>query len=219
MTSEDLNEEQEREVESLLKTANLHRMRGELLAAEDVCRKALSIAPKDVGVHEILGDILYDSGKLDAAQREYRAALEIVRDHPSIETKYAQVSIEIGERERQKMIARAMIENPKAYTYRERKPGAALLLGIIPGMGQFYNHEMVKAIVIWAVFLLLILSWALIQQPYPPGVNSVQDFILHTNSFVLVLAVLAFIAWIYGLIDAPIMAEKSSKAAREQAEP
>jgi hypothetical protein len=210
-----LSDEQEREVDRLLATANLQRMRDQWTNAEDSCRTALSISPGDVTVREMLGDILHEMGKLDMALAEFRTALEHAPGKPSLETKYAKVTLEIAEREREKAIAQDMIANPQRYTKRERSPVMAMVWAIVPGMGQFYNGEMVKACVIWGTLLLFVLCYAFLQQPYPPNVDSLQLFLIATNPFVLAFGVLFFIAYVYGLIDAPIMAEKSSKSAKK----
>ena len=213
MASESLSYEQAREVERLLKAANLHRVRGRLADAEDDCRQALSISPKDISIREMLGDVLCESGKLDAALSEYRAAMELAPENPSLETKFAKVTLEIAERERQKAIALDMIENPHKYAVRRRSPARAVLYAIVPGLGQFYNGDLVKALVIWGVLVFFFISWA-IPHHYPTGISTIGQFLYFTNPLVLVLGVLFVTAYIYGLIDAAVVAEKSSKAAK-----
>lgn len=210
--SDRLSPEQEREVERLVASANLHRMREQLGEAEDAARQALSISPGDVVIRELLADVLHESGKLDAALEEYKAAMRMTPDKPALEAKYAKVVLDIAEREREKAVARDMVENPKKYTARERNPGTALLWAIIPGMGQFYNGDLVKAGVIWGVLIVFLISWT-IPQSYI-GVSSLSGFIARTNPLVLVLGTLFLIAYFYGIIDAPITAERSSKAQR-----
>jgi len=219
MASQELSYEQQQAVSRLLATANLQRMRDQWADAEDACRKALTIAPKDVKVREMLGDILHECGKLDMALSEYRTALGIAPGKPSIETKFARVTLEIGERERQRLIAEDMLRNPQKYTARERSPVMALIWGVVvPGLGQFYNGEILKAAVIFGTFLLFIIAAVALQPPYPPNIRDIQTFLIFTDPFVLVLGLLAALAYIYGLIDAPITADKSTKAAREGAE-
>lgn len=217
MASNGLNHEQEREVEHLLVTANLQRMRGQLADAEDTCRKVLNIAPKDMKTRELLGDILVECGKLDTALVEYRSALESAPGVPSLEKKFAKVTLDIAERERQKSVARDMLENPRKYTTRARKPGMALLLAMVPGLGQFYNHEFVKGGIIFGAFLLFMLAWAVSIAITPMrSVHSLQEFLYSIPSLVMLLGFLAFAAYVYGLIDAPLTAGKSSKADDKQ---
>lgn len=218
MESESLGYKQEREIERLLALANLQRMRGQLTDAESTCRKILEINPSDVVVREMLGDILRDCGKLDQALQEYRSAMEMAPGRASLETRYAKTVLEIAEREREKAIAQDMIANPHKYTARQKSPVMAMLWAIVPGMGQFYNGDIMKAVVIWCVLLLFLISYALLQQPYPANIDSLQLFLTATNPFVLVLGLLFLLLYVYSLIDAPVMAEKSSKALKKQVE-
>jgi tetratricopeptide (TPR) repeat protein len=203
----------DREIDKLIASANLHRMRGQLLEAEEDCRKALSMSPNDVVVRELLGDILYEAGKLDSARNEYKIAMELSPGKASVETKYAKVILEIAEREREKAIARDMIENPQKYLRQKRNPSLAAISAIIPGLGQFYNGDLIKALIIWGVMLLFFASWAL-PHHYPEGIRTVQDFIYYTNPIVLVLGILFVMVYFYGLIDAAVTAEKRSKSER-----
>lgn len=215
MSSEKPTYEREREAERLLAAANLHRMRGQFAEAEEKCKQALSIMPNDPVIHEMLGDLLHESGKLDAALAEYRAALDLAPGKPSAETKFAKVTLEIAEREREKALAKDMLENPHKYTSRQKNPGRALLFALIPGLGQFYNGDMVKALIIWGAFLLFFISWAIPHQ-YPRGIRTVGEFIYHTHPVVLLFGIIAFMAYIYGIVDAPISAGKSSKAPKNR---
>lgn len=211
MSHDNLSYEQEQEIDKLLISANLHRMRGQLTDAEQDCRKAISISPKDAVIREMLGDILYEAGKLDAAQSEYRTAMEMAPRRASAETKYAKVTLEIAEREREKAIAREIIENPHKYLGHKRRPAFAILSAVIPGLGQFYNGDLTKALVIWGVMILFFLSWAL-PHHYPKGVRTVQEFIYYTNPAVLVLGILFIMVYFYGLIDAAVTADKRWKS-------
>jgi len=192
-------------------------MRGQWTDAEDTCRQALGIDPNDVTIRELLADILHECGKLDMALSEYRAALEIAPGKPSLETRFAKVTLEIAEREREKALAQDMLMNPHKYVGRERSPlWAFLSSAIVPGLGQLYNGDMVKAGIIFGVFLLFIVLYGAVQR-YPRGIDNIGQFLYFTNPFVLVLGILAVIAYIYGLMDALFTADKSTKAAKKQA--
>lgn len=215
MSTQNLRPEQEAELQRLLAAANVYRMRGKWTDAEDSCRAALKLAPGDPQIHEILGDILQECGKLDPALAEYKSAREAGPEKAALETKYAKLVIAIGERERAKAIAQDMLDNPHLYVKRTRKPGAALLLALMPGLGQLYNGEIVKAAVIFGSFLLFVVGMGLFQHYPPNAMSSLSELIKDTNPAVEVLGFIATAAYIYGLIDAPISADKSSKAATE----
>jgi TM2 domain-containing membrane protein YozV len=215
MTTDKLSFEQERELSRLAASANLQRMRGQWADAEETCRKALVIAPRDVVFRELLADTLHECGKLDAAMVEYKTAMALAPGKTSLEKKYAKLAIEIGERDRARGIAEDMIVNPRKYTARARNPVWALVSAIVvPGLGQFYNGEVVKAVIIFSTFALFLIAFRLFQ-PIPHGVVVPTDLLRNMDPLVQMLGVIAAMAYIYGLIDAPLMAEKSSKAGRE----
>lgn len=220
MTSGDPGYERERELERLLAQANLHRLRGQLLEAEDTCRKAIELNPGDVIIREMLGDVLNDAGKLRAALAEYRTALDYAPGKDSLEKKFAKATLELADREREKVMAQDMMLNPQKYAPRERNQAIAFFSAFVPGLGQLYNGEIVKAAVIFGTFLLFVLSYALLQQPYPEGIDNLQAFLYVTNPLVQMTAVIFIIAYIYGLIDAPITAGKTvRKSVAKEPEP
>ncbi|MHB0912052.1 MAG: tetratricopeptide repeat protein [Armatimonadota bacterium] len=209
-----LDFESEREVERLLALANLQRMRGQWTEAEETLAKALAIAPGDVTLREMLGDVLAECGKLDQALAEYHAGLQSSPGKASLEKKHAKMVLAIGEKEHEKALAKDMLENPAKYNLRRRKPGTALLIALVPGLGQIYNGEYVKGGVISGMVLLFFIAMAAMQTPYPSTTYSITDLLHFTNPLVLLVGFLAFIAYIYGLIDAPITADKSRKDAK-----
>lgn len=215
MESERLTIEQEQEVERLVALAHLQRMRGQIRDAEDTCRKALEISPNDVTIREELGDILHEEGKLDLALAEYRAALTISPGAESLEKKFAKVTLDIGEAEHEKMLAEDMIRNPRRYGARPRNPVIAMVSGIVPGLGQLYNGQVVKAGIIFGAVLLFIIAFALFQH-YPKGIQTTAQFFYFTDPLVMVLGILAAMAYIYGVIDAPLTADRLNKAVKEK---
>lgn len=220
MTTGDQSIELERELERLLAKANLHRLRGQTIEAEDTCRQALKINPKDIVVREMLADVLRDAGKLDAALAEYKAALDYAPGKESLEKKFARTTLDIAEREREKAIALDMLENPHKYARRERSQGVALLCSGVPGLGQFYNGDYVKAGVVFGSFLLFVITYALLQRSYGAGVTDISSFLYFTNPVVQLTAVIFGLAYIYGVIDAVVTAGKTTKKpAPGQAEP
>lgn len=212
--------EQERELERLVALTNLQRVRSQWPEAEETCRKAVEIAPGDVAIREMMGDIFHELGKLDAALSEYRAAMDLAPDRPALETKFAKVTLEIGERQRERELARDMLENPKKYSARTKVPLTAMLASLfVPGLGQLYNGELVKAGIVFGAFLLFVISVAAIPHTYPRNIMNISVLLNYTNPIVLLVGILAFLAWIYGIIDAPLAADKANKIARKSIEP
>ena len=195
--------------------AHVQRMRGQIRDAEDTIRKAMEISPRDAKIHEMLGDILNEEGKLDMALAEYRDALAALPGRESLEKKFAKVTLEIGEAEHQKQIAEDMIRNPRMYGGHPRSPVIAVVSGIVPGLGQLYNGQVVKAVIIFGANLLFWIAFATLQH-YPRGMRTLPEFLNFTDPIVMVLGILALMAYIYGVIDAPLTADKLTERAGEK---
>ncbi len=220
MSTENPGIDRERELELLLAKANLHRLRGQPLEAQDTCRRALELNPKDVLIREMLGDSLYDAGKLQAALAEYRTALDYAPGKDSLEKKFARTTLDIAEAERAKVMAQDMLQNPGKYQVtRERSQVVAFVSALVPGLGQLYNGELTKAALIFGTFVIFLLSWAFLQPPYPRNVNTLQMFVYVTSPAVLVTGVVFFLAYIYGLADALVTAGKTTKKPAPAPEP
>ena len=216
MESERLTIEQEQEVDRLMALSHLQRMRGQIRDAEDTCRKALEISPGDVKIREMLGDILQEEGKIDMALAEYRAALAISPGAESLEKKFAKVTLEIGEAEHARQLAEDMIRNPRKYAGRARSPVIAVISSaVVPGLGQLYNGQIIKAVIVFGSVLLFMITYAVLQR-YPRGITTTAEFLYFTNPLVMVLGILAAMAYIYGLIDAPLTADKITQRVKEK---
>lgn len=215
MESERLTIEQEQEVERFVALAHLQRMRGQIRDAEDTCRKALEMSPQDVKIREELGDILYEEGKLDMALAEYRAALTISPGVESLEKKFAKVTLEIGEAEHDRLLAEDMIRNPRKHGVRPRNPVVAVISAIVPGLGQLYNGQVVKGAIIFGAVLIFIIALATLQH-YPRGIQTTAEFFYFTDPLVMILGILAAMAYIYGVIDAPLTADRLNKTIKDK---
>jgi len=206
-----LSQEQDRELNRLMALANLQRIQKRWVDAEDTCRKALELAPKFLPVHELLVDILQERGKLGEALVEARTALELAPDNAAIEKKYAKLVLSLGEIEHEKQLAMDMLANPHKYVDTSRNPTTALICATIPGLGQLYNHEFIKAGVVFGGFVLFVIVWALFPTPLA-RVSTLPDLFQYTNPTVLVFGFLMLLLYIYGFIDAGVSAQKHSKA-------
>jgi len=209
MTSDIYGTKESREIERLLALANVQRLREQYVEAEDTCREALKIDPNDIMVKEMLADLLHERGKLEDALAEYKSAMELVPGKVSLETKYAKLVIEIAEHNRERALAEDMLNNPHKYTKRKKNPGIAFIMAaIVPGLGQFYNSEYIKAGILFGVFILFVAVWAAVQNAYT-GVVNIGDFFTMTSPAALILGFLAIISYLYGIFDAVLVASRS----------
>lgn len=216
MTSDKLTFDQERELSTLTAAANLHRTRGEWIEAEDKCRRALAIAPDDIVMHEMLADILQGVGKLDAALAEVKTAMGLAPGRASLETRYAKLVLEIGEREHNRLLAEEMLTNPAKRDIHAKNPILALFCAVlVPGLGQFYNGEIRKGAIILGTFLVFLFSFVLFPS-HPRNPESMAGALSGISPMVQWLGSIAGIAYVYGLIDAVVRADLITKASKRQ---
>lgn len=152
----DLLDERRQEIERLLAEANLLKLRLRFEEAEALCRKILQIDPNCSEAHEILGDIHRSLGRLEEAMSEYKRAIELDPDNVRAQTSLAETSLLLAEQQAEEKRLRELMEKgpPRA----ERSPTLAALYSVIPGLGQLYNGDLLKGLVLIALFVASLLS-------------------------------------------------------------
>src|SRR5205085_10993120 len=92
-----------------------------------------------------LGDLTRGRGRLEEAAELFQKAMAAAPNRPSPETKFAEITLELVERQHAREVASLMLERPASPGQQRRNVTFALLLsGVFPGLGQFYNHEGIK---------------------------------------------------------------------------
>jgi hypothetical protein len=87
------------DIENQLHTANLLRLRGDLLRAEEACNAVLLAWPGQPDALVILGDVKSESGDWEDAIHWYSLALAENPEHPHLPEKLAQAQEALGEAE------------------------------------------------------------------------------------------------------------------------
>ncbi|MGQ9523917.1 MAG: tetratricopeptide repeat protein [Armatimonadota bacterium] len=228
----------EPEAERLLVTANLHRIRGDILLAEQTCRQALALRPKDPDILEFLGDLLAEKGDAQQAQTVYKSALEVNPGNARIEDKIARLVLSSTPTQSQQRRAApppsvqshqplgvpAGTAKPPASFH--PNPGVALFLGsLFPGLGQFYTGQLLKGIVVIGLAVLTACQIAAklipvltalggaYSIPSDPEAIPSAPAIPSISATGLGIWVLAFLAiWLYGCIDATLSAFRTQAA-------
>ncbi len=214
------------EIDKLLSRGNIHRMRGDILEAEDSFRQALAVDESRDDIRELIADMLYARGQLDKAAQDYRSLMEKRPGNVPIETKYAKVVLEIGERNFERQMAEGLIMNPSRFSERPQRPVASMLLSITaPGAGQLYNGEILKGMILLGVFFLSIVALALSPTDCKnmllylgAMINPHEGILPPVSGIALLFTVLLVIDWIYAMIDAPISADKLRNRPGQSAE-
>jgi tetratricopeptide (TPR) repeat protein len=204
-------------IDRLLSKANVHRMRGEYIQAEDTYKEVLSMDQSNLDILELIADMIYARGQLDASLAAYKDLLDKEPGRASAETKYARVALDIGEREYAKRLAQDMLENPDKFRTARKSPAIAMIGSIIaPGVGQIYIGDYVKGLIILGAFYFSLLVLAIDKDGTGALFLSLKalfnplDAPKHipvSGMAIFFASVLVFI-FVYAVIDAPIAAAK-----------
>ncbi len=155
----------------LLRLANLHRLRGELPAAVQACRQAIALSPQDLGAREMLADLLQAQGNTTAAEQAYRDVLRLSPGRLSAQMKLGEIITRRGDvvavprppAAPQPRPLPAVPATPpptipatpppaglmgygSGYLAAKSPVKALFLSGLAPGLGQFYNGEPLKGL-------------------------------------------------------------------------
>lgn len=212
------------EIDRLLSKANIHRMRSEYVEFEGTIREAISLDETRVDLQEYLGDALQARGQLNAAKAQFKKVLEMDPTRTSVETKYARAVLEMGEIEYSKRLTQEMFDNPRKYQAQHAKhPLKSFLLALlVPGLGQIVNLELVKGAIVMGSYFFSILMLALMPADtknllrslfmvmYPGSMDGQPPPVSGLAAF---FASVAVGIYIYGVVDAFIIASKDSKPA------
>ncbi|MDO8586605.1 MAG: DUF5683 domain-containing protein [Armatimonadota bacterium] len=208
-------------LDRLLSACNAHRVRGDLLAAEDACREVLQLDPDNLRAGEMLGDLLHGLGKLDEARKQYRNLLDRDGSLAAIEKKYARVALEIGQHAEERRAVEQALSKPEDKEELRRNAALAMVLSAAaPGVGQMYNGEFAKGAIIFAAFLLSIMVIA-----FSGGTSLFVRQMLSVLSggavggssvgwpsiWLLLFLGAGMFAYIYGVVDAPVSAIKKGQ--------
>ena len=208
MASDNLTSEQAKELDRLLRIAHLMSMRSQWKEAEESCRQALAIS-RDAGTYEMLGDILCERGKRSEAIEQFKVAMQLAPGKPSPEEKYAKVILVKSEAEREKTIALEMMENPQKYPARQKNPAVAFVLSsVFPGLGQFYNGDVVKAGALFALWMLSLCASA-------ASIGNPKDLSSLASPVTLIFGFVTLMIQVYAMVDAPLVAYKLTKKSKE----
>ncbi len=157
MNSENPQPMGEMELEHLyekLRTA-LHYQRVE--EAERIASKLLEVAPRSTTSWELWGDVLLAQGKLDEAADAFKKAVELEPANADAERKYASVQLDLHQAKWQRQV----LESGDLSQFRgaaNKEPGtAATRSALFPGLGQVYNGEYEKGLIMFFVGLALLI--------------------------------------------------------------
>ena len=132
----------------------LHYQRVE--EAEKAARELLEVAPRSTTSWELWGDVLLAQGKLEEASDAFKKAVELEPANADAERKYASLQLDL----QQAKWERQALESGDLSQFRgaaNKESGtAAARSALFPGLGQVYNGEYEKGLIMFFVGLALL---------------------------------------------------------------
>ncbi len=223
MTEEPTASEIQLKMRQLLGQATLLRSRGDFEQALPLAQDAVALDDTSWEAHELLGDLLLALQSPDQAMASYRRARDLNPDRPRLEEKIGRAALAQAEKDRTTQLSRALLEGKDALDVPKRNPGyAALYSLVVPGLGQMYNRQAAKGILIVVLWLALFALAAMVVRSelalrptgpmgtlYGPQVtlNAILSAAFAGVGAIWVVALV--IIWIYAVADAAIYASKT----------
>ncbi len=151
-TDQDLEQE---ELGRLYETVRRELFRGRIDAADEAARRLLEKTPDSTSAHELMGDVLSARGQRARARDEYKQAMTLEPANADAERKFAEAMLLMGEAER----TRNLVASGDFASLRRTGPGdagaAAVRSMFFPGLGQLYNGDYEKGVIVCLVSLPL----------------------------------------------------------------
>jgi hypothetical protein len=223
MSEEPTPAEIQNRIRELLGQATLQRVRGNHEEALKLAQQAVVLDNESWESHELMGDLLLGLKKSDQALESYRTARRLNERRAVLEEKIGRAALARAARLHAAEMSQALLEGRAIGAPVQRKPAyAALFSLIVPGLGQVYNTEVLKGLIVVVLWLAFFgLNAANIRVAMTAGagrgigslygprmdVGSIAEAIFSGAGivwFVLLAAV-----WIYAVADAAIKAGKT----------
>lgn len=219
----------EAEAERLLTRANIQLRRGLTADAEAAVHSLLAARPQDAGAWELLADIRLARNDLPGAQEALKKSLAAQPGRATAEIKLGRTVLQASERERMQTLGMAYAASGASLVRLGGSGGrgaqwAAVGSALIPGLGQYVNGEVVKAIVVAGVYFVSLLLLALL-----PDTQNLLHSVAGVfaggrarhggqasggGASVLVglLALVMTADWLYGIVDAARASQRAAEA-------
>jgi hypothetical protein len=119
--------------------ANLLRLRGDFEEAEKVCLAILKRFPNNPAAHGMMGDLSFETGKLDTARQWYEMALDLTPNDEGLRRKIS--AIENAARKEADDVAIAGLEvQPKSNSTIAAMLGVVILLCVMAGLMYWLGY-------------------------------------------------------------------------------
>lgn len=187
-------------------------MRGQLAAAERELMRAIELAPNDAQAFEMLGDVQRQAGRAADALRSYTRASELpaaAGTRASLESKMARMALESDTG------SAGALDNAALLTGNVVIP--VVSSAVMPGVGQMLSGRYLRGGIIFVVWVTsLILAFTLPQtrdilDGLKDQLNGAPQASTGHLLLTLVLLLISVAAWIYGMVDAAVLARSAKE--------
>lgn len=213
----------QRELDRLLTRANVERARALVRDARKTLAEALALAEQikpaaAAPVYEQLGDLLAAEERWEQAKDHYEKALGLFEQkRPAVEKKLGEVMIRLSDEEAFKRLGTLAPSEDLIDVLREpqvgrRNAGAAMLFSVVPGLGQLYCGQFVKAGIIFGVFvvatsvILLAPDRMDLMEQLAALVTLKTTKASAPGPLTIVAGVVLLLTWLWSIADAPFSA-------------
>jgi tetratricopeptide (TPR) repeat protein len=156
MSEEPTPAEIQNKIRELLGRATLQRARGNYEDALKLTQEAVVLDRESWESHELMGDLLLELKRADQALESYRTARQLNERRPLLEEKIGRAALARAARLHTAEMSRALLEGKAVGAAPKRSPAyAALFSLIVPGLGQVYNTDVFKGLILAVVWLAL----------------------------------------------------------------
>ncbi|HEX2948507.1 MAG TPA: hypothetical protein VHV83_02885 [Armatimonadota bacterium] len=196
-----------RALERLFSEIYLRIRQGRFAEATDRLSKAKEIAPDHPQVIEVEGDIAFAQGRFSAAEKLYKQALAGDPHNTKLEEKFGTAVLKVHMPD---FLSHKVPDDSPWANHVSRNPLVSALQSMcIPGLGQLYNGDWLKSIIVFgAAFMLGLGSLRHIGNALYSAKNTVESVsfsmiigeLFHGSQIILTLLML--IVWIFAILDA-----------------
>ncbi|MGQ9730328.1 MAG: tetratricopeptide repeat protein [Candidatus Zipacnadales bacterium] len=226
---------QREQIDRLVLSVRLFLRQGRIDEAQQTINELRRREPENSEAWELQGDLHRQKGERQAAREAYQQAFKIDPANVNAERKYAEMVLFLGEEERAQKRQREILEHPEKHKPQRRSPGLAIMYGcFFPGLGQFYNRQHEKGLLLFVVgaVILILLFYAVILQPLTAMTEEAKGrgLISYAEQFEMwgyhlraipwwqwALAVFGLLVFLsahgYGVVDAAVVARREAQEA------
>lgn len=197
--------------EDLQEIARLHEQAlrdlhfGQTARAAEVAQALAAKYPRSTTAQETLGDVLAAQGKREEAKAAYRRALDLEPANADAERKFAELSLILSEAERtRRMLQTGDLRQLRGMAHKDPTRAATRSL-FFPGLGQLYNGDYERGLVVVLVAMPLfgMAMWGIVayiaslhpRDPQPMSVLQIAAAVLGVLGYCALVAWSAWDAW------------------------